>query len=365
MRVERVADSLRALDQCLGCARRQGNHEAGLRRQRHRPEPGLRRPVLAHHAVPVGAAEAEGVASDHHGMVGERLAFRLHLHGARVEFDLRIGHLKALRRRRECAPLHHQDDLEQGAVERSGLHVPDVALDAGNPQRNLTLESAIGLGDGVALDAVAHLGSGRMGFDIVEVQRGAASPGRGLAHQLNLGVTGRRADEPAWRQTDRAISRAGRVHRRRLDHGVDRVSVPFGGRQGLDGEDERSFGTHVAVGRRIEGMADTLRADVAHEIEAAAHPAAAQIGDGADERLFAIATRERIHRCVQGAQAGGAGRAIGGRRPHEVEVVRNPVGQHGKADAGYRILRDTMLRPPVGHGGNLRADKDAGGAIAQ
>ena len=153
--LEQVLQSAGALDQCLGCARRQGNHEAGLRRQRHRPEPGLRRPVLAHHAVPVGAAEAEGVDSDHHGMVGERLAFRLHLHGARVEVDLRIGHLEALRRRRECAPLHHQDDLEQGAVERSGLHVPDVALDAGNPQRNLTLESAIGLGDGVALDAVA------------------------------------------------------------------------------------------------------------------------------------------------------------------------------------------------------------------
>ena len=128
-------------------------------------------------------------------------------------------------------------------MERSGLHVPDVALDAGNPQRNLTLESAIDLGDGVALDAVAHLGSGRMGFDIVEVQRGAASPGRGLAHQLNLGVTGRRADEPAWRQTDRAISRAGRIHRRRLDHGVDRVPVPLGHRQGLEGKNERPFGT--------------------------------------------------------------------------------------------------------------------------
>ena len=103
-------------------------------------------------------------------------------------------------------------------MERSGLHVPDVALDAGNPQRNLTLESAIDLGDGVALDAVADLGSGRVGFDLVEIDRGSAGTGRGLAHQLHLGVTGRRADEPARRQTDRAVGRAGRVHRRRLDH---------------------------------------------------------------------------------------------------------------------------------------------------
>ena len=250
-------------------------------------------------------------------------------------------------------------------MERSGLHVPDVALDAGNPQRNLTLESAIDLGDGVALDAVAHLGSGRMGFDIVEVQRGAASPGRGLAHQLNLGVTGRRADEPAWRQTDRAISRAGRIHRRRLDHGVDRVPVPLGHRQGLEGKNERPFGTHGTVGFGIEGMARAFRADDPHEVEAAAHPAAAQIGDGADERVFAIAAHERIHRRVQGTQASGAGRAVGRGRSHEVEVVRDPIGQHGKADAGHGIPRDTMLRPSVGHGGNLRADKDAGGAVAQ
>ena len=160
-------------------------------------------------------------------------------------------------------------------------------------------------------------------------------------------------------------SAQGLVDRGRLDHGVDRVSVPVGGRQGLDGENERSFGAHVAVGFSIEGMARAFRADDAHEVEAAAHPAAARIGDGAGERLFAIAARERIHRRVQGTQAGGAGRAVGRGRSHEVEVVRDPIGQHGKADAGYRILRDTMLRPPVGYGGNLRAYKDAGGAVAQ
>ena len=112
-------------------------------------------------------------------------------------------------------------------------------------------------------------------------------------------------------------------------------------------------------------MALALRADHPHEVEAAAHPAAAEIGDATDQRPVAIAACERVHRRVQGTQPGGAGRAIRGRRPHEVEVIGDPIGQHGKADAGHGILGHAMLRPPVGHGRNLRADEDSGGAVAQ
>ena len=184
-------------------------------------------------------------------------------------------------------------------------------------------------------------------------------------HQRHLAVVGGRADETARRETLGTVGRPRRVDRGRLDHGVDRVPVPLGRRQGLDGKDERAFGAHVAVGFGIEGMALALRADDPHEVEAAAHPGTAQIGDGADQRLVTIAARQRVHRRVQGAHAGGARRAIGRGRSHEVEVIGDPIGQHREADAGDGILRDAMLRPPVGHGRNLRTDEDSGGAVAQ
>ena len=212
---------------------------------------------------------------------------------------------------------------------------------------------------------VADCGSGRMRLDVVEVERGEAGARRGFAHQLDLAVVGGRADEAARREAGGAVGGAGRVHRRRLDHGVDRIAVALGRGQWLDGEDERALGAHVAVGCGIEGMAGAVRADDAHEVEAAAHPGAAEIGDGADERLIAVAARQGVHCRVQGGDPGGAGGAVGRRRPHEVEVVGDPVGQHREADAGDGILRDAVLRPPVGDGGNLRADENPGGAVAQ
>ena len=48
-----------ALNERLGCARRQGNHIAGPKGHGLRPDTSLRRAVFADHAVPVGAAEAK------------------------------------------------------------------------------------------------------------------------------------------------------------------------------------------------------------------------------------------------------------------------------------------------------------------
>ena len=44
-------------------------------------------------------------------------------------------------------------------------------------------------------------------------------------------------------------------------------------------------------------------------------------------------------------------------------MVGDPIGQHGEADAGDGMLGDAVLRPPVGHGRNLRADEDPGGLL--
>ena len=134
----------------------------------------------------VGPAEAERIDADHDRTFGKRFAGRLHLHGTPVEVDLRIRHEKILGDRRERAALHHQDDLEQGAVKRGGFHMPDVALDAGHPQRNLAVDTAERLRDGVPFDAITHHGPGRMSFDVIKILCRAVGAGAGDSHQLHL-----------------------------------------------------------------------------------------------------------------------------------------------------------------------------------
>ena len=250
--VQHLAQPPRALGQRFRGPRRQGNHEAGVRSQGHRPDAGPRRAVLAHHAVPVGASEAEGVDADHDGMLGKRLDFRLYPHGTALEVDLRIRHHEVLRCRREGASLHHQDDLEQRAMKGGRFHVPDVALDAGYAQRNVPFESPERLGDGVAFDTVPDHGARRMGFDVVEFAGSASGAGGRRAHQIDLCVAGRRGDVAPRRKADGVVGRAGRIDRGRLDHGMNGVSIPLGRLQGLQREDECAFGPHVAVGLGVE-----------------------------------------------------------------------------------------------------------------
>ena len=363
--VDHLPEAPGALGQRLRRARRKGNHVAGFRRQRHGPDAGPHRSVLTHHAVPVRPPETEGVDADHDGISGKGLALRLHPHGTVVEVDLRIRHQEVPRRRCEGAPLHHQDDLEQRAVEGGRLHVSDVALDARDTKRNLAFVSSEGLRYGVAFDAVPDPGARRVGFDVVELQGSASGPGAGGAHQLDLSVTGRRGDVAARRQPFAAVGGAGRIDGGRLDDGVYGVAVPLGRCERLDGEDERPLGAHVAVGFRVEGVALALRADDPHEVEAAAHAAAAQKGDGPHQRLVAVAALERVDRRVQGAQARGAGRAVGHRRAHQVEVVRDPVREHREADAGDGVLGDAVQRSPVRYRRDLRAHEHPGGTVAQ
>ena len=226
-------------------------------------------------------------------------------------------------------------------------------------------EPSVCLRDGVAFDAVTDHGARRVGFDVVDAERSASGPGAGGAHQLDLAVAGRRGDVAPRGQAFAAVGGAGGVDRGRLDHGMNGIPVPFGRFEGLDCENECTFRAHVAVGFRVEGAALALGTDDPHEVEAAAHPAAAQEGDGPHQRLIAVAALERIQRRVQGAQARGARRAVSHRRPHQVEVVRDPIGEHREADAGDGVLVDAVQRAPVRHRRHLSADEYSGKAVAQ
>ena len=362
---ERVPQRLCALRQRARGTRRQGNHESGLRRQRHRPDPWPRRTVLRHHAVPVGPSEPERIDADGHGAIGERLALRLHLHGAALEVDLRVRHQEAPRDRRERAPLDHQEHLEQRAVERGGLHVPHVALHAGKPQRNGSAASAERLRDRVALDAVAHHGAGRMGFDVVEVPRRPPRAGAGRAHQLDLRVPGGCGDVAPLGEAAGAVGGAGRIERGSLHHGANRVSVPLRRLEWLDREREGPFGTHVSVRFRVERVTLAVGADDPQGIERGAQPGGSQVVDGPHDGLLAIPAPERVDGRVQGGEACGARRAVRDRRPHQVEVVGDAIGQHRHTDVRHVERTGAVHRSPVRHRRHLRADEDSRGAVAQ
>ena len=240
-----------------------------------------------------------------------------------------------------------------------------VAFDAGNPQRHIALAVPEGFGNGVALHSVAHNGAGGMGFDIVELPGDATRTGAGSAHQLHLSMAGWCGDVSSLSQAGSAIGCAGRIDRGGFNHRVDRVSVPFSRLQRLNGKDERPFRAYVSVGFRIKGMAFTIRTDHTQRIESSADAGRPQVIGRADKSLLAVTGAKRVDGRVQGGQAGGTRGATGKGRPHQIEVVRNPVGQHGHADTGNGKLGCPVRRAPVGGWGNLGADKNARGTVAQ
>ena len=362
--LERLAQRSGALFQSAGRPRRQWDHETGLARERHRPDPPGLGTIFADHAVPVGAAEAKGVDADQHRAVRERIAGRLHQHRATVEVDVRIRDHVVLRHRREGPPPHHQHDLVEGRRERGRFHVPHVALDACHPERRVPPVTER-FGDGVALDAVADHRAGRMGFDVVELPRLPAGAGAGRAHQVHLRMSGRRRDVAPRRKARSTVGGAGGIDRGGLHHGVDGVAVPFGRRQRFDRENEGSFRTHVTVRLRVEGVASPIRADDPQRVEAGAEARGAEVVGRRHESLFAVAGAQCVQRGMQRRQAGGTCGAAGERGSHQVEVIGDAVGQHGHADAGDGKLGCAQRPAPVRGCRNLCSDEDAGSAVPQ
>ena len=76
-------------------------------------------------------------------------------------------------------------------MERCGFHVPQVALDACDPQRGLALGSGKRVRDGVSFDPVPDDRAGGMGLDVIELLWRATGAGcRPHASASAVGVTG-------------------------------------------------------------------------------------------------------------------------------------------------------------------------------
>ena len=249
-------------------------------------------------------------------------------------------------------------------MEGRGLHVTHVALDAGDAERSLATRTTERFADRVPFDAVADYRAGRVGFDVVEIARGDTGSHARSAHQLDLRMARRGGDVAALGESRTAVGRASRVHGRGVHQRVDAVSVSLGSCQRLEGEDERPFRANVPVGVGVEGMTLAVRADDAKGVEGGAEPGGSQIVDGADDGLLAVTVLQGRHRCVHGGEARRTCRAVGRRRPHQVEVVRDPIREHSQADARDVEGTAALHRTPAGNGGNLRTHEDAGRTVA-
>ena len=76
--------------------------------------------------------------------------------------------------------------LRSAALKAAASRWPTLLLTLGDAQRDRALDAPEGLRYGVALDAVAHDGAGRVRFDVVEVLRPQSRP---RAHAVRISST--------------------------------------------------------------------------------------------------------------------------------------------------------------------------------
>jgi len=221
-----------------------------------------------------------------------------------------------------------------GKLKELGALMSEAGADAAvfdnelTPAQTRNIEKAL---DTVAIDRTslileifaqrAQTKEAKLQVELAQLQYALPRLTRMWTHLSRLATGGGGSTAVGAGRTGGAVRGAGRVDRGGLHHGVDGVPVAFGRLQGFDGVDERSLRAHVPIGFRVKGMALAFRADDAQGVEGGAHPGRAQVVHGPDHGLLAVAVPQGTHRGVQGGKAGGTRRAIGGGRPHQVEVV--------------------------------------------
>ena len=146
--------------------------------------------VLLHDAVAVGPSESKRVDADEDGLVAlwERFGARLHLHALPLPRNLGVRALVMRRHRCKVALLEHDEDLEERASERGGLHVTYVGASGCEAEERGARGRAVRPRDRIALDRVAHGRARRVRLHVVDGERVNACLTRDEFHQGLLRV---------------------------------------------------------------------------------------------------------------------------------------------------------------------------------
>ena len=296
----------------------------------------------------VGAGKPEGIHTrpgwtTRHGP-GRRLGG--HLHGQPLVLDHRVGGLEVQVLRNNAA-LQSQRGLYQTRDARGGLQVADVGLHRADQQRLVRRSPPpVDRRCGAEFGGITHPRPGAVGLQVVDFRRGEPGAGQGVLDGSLLGRPFR------YRESR---TRPILVHRRAADHGPDPVAIGLGLFESLEDDDAAAFATHVAVRRRVEGLAPPVGRQHAR-LGAQRTQAAEQDGlDSTHQRDVGIASMQARRRLVHSDQRRRARGVDDHCRPFEAKHERDPAdgGTQGTARDGveagrcFGILPRTENQVPV------------------
>lgn len=310
--------------------------------------------------VRVGAAHAE--AGDAHpaaGPFGGQVQRCRHpFHTAPGQPQLRI--LRAVHGPgRDGAVVQCQYGLDQPGDTGRTLGVADGGLCGAERERG-GAGSATGterVVEGQHLDEVAQRGAGAVRLDVAHL------PGCGA------GPVERRGDDLALCRAVRghdAVAAAVLAHRAAVHDGVHEVAVAHRVRQAAQDDDTDALAAADAAGPGGERPAPPVRGGQPGELVDPVQRGAQDEVDPAGQRQVALAGQQRRARQVHGDQGRGAGGVHGQAGPAQIELVGEPVGQHGASATGAGARRDAFRvgqrqpRPVVRHGAHVAAGAAAG-----
>ncbi|VWB09340.1 hypothetical protein BUB20358_00250 [Burkholderia ubonensis] len=308
---------------------RRGRDDGGQRRRRPRPGggAGLGRNEFLDDQVRVAAAEAERADARAARPTGRCLPFSglpRDLDAPFVELEQR-AHRIDVQVRGHHAMLHREHHLDEARHARHGLGVPEVGLDRADRQRRGALDAgAVRVVQRLDLDRIAEPRAGAVRLHVVDVGGCAAGQRERAPDHVHLRLPVRRGQ---------AVGAPVLHQRGGLDHRMDAVAVGERVGQPLEQQHDAALAAHVAVGARVEGLAEPV----------GRQHAGAAVGDAQRRPDHHVDRRGHRHRgaAVEQAAAGredrAARRRAGGvdrhRRSAEIEAVREPSGRRRQRGA--------------------------------
>ncbi|VWD35646.1 hypothetical protein BLA50215_05002 [Burkholderia lata] len=271
---------------------------------------------------------------------------------------MRIG-LGEMQVRRNPVVLERQQDLDQAGDAGSRLQMPDVGLDRTDHERLVRrAPGAVDAGQRFDLDRVAEGRPGTVGLDIGDVAGREAGLVQCAADHPFLRIAARHG-QPA--------ARAALVDRRAAHDAEHPVAVGERVGEALEHHHAAPFAAHVAVRRRVEGLAASVRRQHARLRETDHDLGRQHQVDAARERHAGLARAQAFAGQVQAHQRRRAGGIDRHARAGEAEHERQPARGHVQRTARARVAARRHRR--IGHLDRVveagDADVHAGGGLPE
>ena len=293
------------------------------------------------------------------------LCFRRQIKRRTAEVDVRIllGEVKIPRQR---TVFHRQNGLEQSSHACRAFQMPDVrfhrAKCAVRQRRRgiaaFPIKPVKGQFQTIDFDRIAQRSPGPMRFDVAD--------SGGIDVRILIGAHQQVGLRHGIRSGER-IRPARVILPRRLDDGVNCVSIFNGATQRFQQYSADSFAAHISVSIAIEGLAAAVPSEHSGLVECRERGWRQQNIHTARDCHLALAAADCVHRAMHRDERAGAGGVDRFAGAAQVEQERDAVGRHRVREPGGHVCLDrqpaglNQLRVVVG----AHADKEAGAAAGE